>query len=86
MSEKKAKADASDTCVGGRILRRRDVEIRTGLSESAFTDLEKKGEFPARRRVGARAVGWLEREIAEWINSRPAVRSLAAGGRNGKKG
>jgi prophage regulatory protein len=34
---------------------------------------EKNGQFPRRRKLGGRSVGWLENEVLEWIASRPQV-------------
>ncbi|MDI6854840.1 MAG: AlpA family phage regulatory protein [Deltaproteobacteria bacterium] len=34
---------------------------------------EKNGQFPRRRKLGGRSVGWLRKEILEWIASRPQV-------------
>jgi hypothetical protein len=39
--------------------------------------MESEGRFPRRIKIGARAVGWLESEVQEWIaaqirRSRPA--------------
>ncbi len=36
--------------------------------------LEKKGRFPQRIRLGERKVGWLEHEIEAWIAGRAAER------------
>lgn len=46
------------------ILRRPQVEERTGLSRSAIYRLMDAGDFPRQRRITARAVGWIEAEIA----------------------
>lgn len=40
------------------------------LSESTISRLEKAGNFPARIRIGARAVAWDRALVHEWINSR----------------
>ncbi len=56
-----------------RLLRTDQVEERTGLSRTTLWRLERKGEFPVRRQIGANSVGWLEEEIDQWIVSRPTV-------------
>ena len=43
---------------GGRMLRRPEVELRTGLARSTIYDLMTKGLFPRPVRLGKRAVGW----------------------------
>jgi prophage regulatory protein len=32
---------------------------------------EKNGQFPRRRSLGGRSVGWLRNEVLEWIATRP---------------
>ena len=49
------------------ILRRPQVEQRTGLSRSTLYQYIKDGDFPKPVRLGLRAVGWLESDISEWI-------------------
>jgi prophage regulatory protein len=51
------------------ILRRRQVEQRTGLSRSTIYLRVAQGTFPKAVSLGARAVGWLESEVDEWLNS-----------------
>lgn len=52
------------------ILRRKQVEARTGLSRSTIYDRIKAGTFPAPISLGAKAVGWVESEISAWLNAR----------------
>lgn len=52
------------------ILRRKQVEFRTGLSRSTIYLRMKNGTFPKPINLGARAVGWLENEIEAWLISR----------------
>ena len=49
------------------ILRRPQVEQRTGLSRSTLYQYIKDGDFPKPVRLGLRAVGWLESDISDWI-------------------
>lgn len=60
-----------------RILRRPEVQSRTGLSRSTIYAMLAEGAFPAPVRLGARAVGWPESEIAAWLESRKAARDAA---------
>jgi len=57
-----------------RLLRRPEVENRTGFRRAYLYELMRKGQFPAPVRIGDRAVAWRESDIAEWINSRPLAR------------
>jgi prophage regulatory protein len=49
------------------ILRRKQVQARTGLSRSTIYLKISKGEFPPPIALGARAVGWLSSAIDQWI-------------------
>lgn len=55
-----------------RILRRRQVETRTGLARSTIYERMAHGEFPRPIRLGPRSVGWLADEIEGWIAARIA--------------
>ena len=57
----------------GGVLRVRQVEELVGLCERTLRRLEERGEFPRRRRIGPRAVGWLRREVERWIQKRPVA-------------
>lgn len=52
-----------------RILRRPEVETRTGLSRSTIYAMISDGSFPKPVRLGKRAVGWRESDIASWLSS-----------------
>lgn len=52
------------------ILRRKQVETRTGLPRSTIYAGIKAGTFPAPISLGKKSVGWLESDIAGWIASR----------------
>lgn len=53
-----------------RVLRRPEVETRTGLSRSTIYAMISDGTFPKPIRLGKRAVGWPETCIQEWIEDR----------------
>ncbi len=50
-----------------RILKLKQVVEMTSLSRSTIYDRMGKGTFPSSVNLGARAVGWLESEINDWI-------------------
>ena len=52
------------------ILRRTQVQARTGISRSGIYQKMADGEFPPSISLGPRAVGWLESSIDDWIQSR----------------
>ena len=53
-----------------RILRRAEVEAKTGFKRAHIYSLMKKGEFPQALRLGVRAVGWDSTEVDLWISER----------------
>ena len=52
------------------ILRLPQVKVRVGLSRSSIYAAVARGEFPQPISLGARAVGWLESDIENWIGER----------------
>ena len=53
-----------------RILRLHQIKERTGLSRSTIYLLIKGGQFNPPISLGARAVGWLETDVSEFIEAR----------------
>lgn len=51
------------------ILRRKQVEARTGLSRSTIYQRMAEGKFPKAVSLGPRAVGWIEGEISDWLSA-----------------
>ncbi len=56
------------------ILRLPQVRQRTGLSRSGIYLAMAQGHFPKPISLGAKAVGWIESEIEDWIERRIAQR------------
>jgi prophage regulatory protein len=52
------------------IIRLPQVKQRTGLSRSTIYALIKGGQFKAPISLGARAVGWLDSDVDEFISAR----------------
>jgi prophage regulatory protein len=52
------------------LIRRREVQRRTGLSKTQIMRLEEAGKFPAKVQLGLRAVGYIEDEVTGWIRDR----------------
>ena len=69
---------AQQTPAQTRFIRRREVQGRTGLSKTFIYEMLDRESpsydpaFPKQVRIGARAVGWVEAEIAAWIEARIA--------------
>lgn len=55
-----------------RIYRRPDVEQLVGLSRSTLYAMMADGAFPKPVRLGKRAVGWRERDLRDWLDTRSA--------------
>lgn len=53
-----------------RIIRRPEVEAITGLSRSTIYSEMKAGRFPLPLRLTARAVGWFEADLEDWMATR----------------
>lgn len=56
-----------------RIIRRPEVEDRTGLSRSTIYAMMAEGRFPQPVRLGKRAVGWTQTSIGDWLDARPTT-------------
>ncbi|CZG54754.1 Predicted transcriptional regulator [Legionella pneumophila] len=62
-----------------RILRLRDVELKTGRPCSSIYWMMANNTFPRNIQLGKRSVGWLESEIDQWIEDK-IKESRAQGG------
>lgn len=60
---------------GRRILRRAEVEAKTGFKRAHLYRLMHQGKFPKSLRLGVRAVGWDSTEVDQWIADRCAERT-----------
>jgi prophage regulatory protein len=58
-----------------RLIRLPEVQSRTGLSRSSVYLQVTNGQFPQPRKLGDRAVAWVESEVTEWVEGRPKARS-----------
>ncbi len=55
------------------ILRRKEVEQKTGLARSTIYARVQQGSFPAPVQLGSRhSVGWVASEIDEWLRTQIA--------------
>jgi prophage regulatory protein len=53
-----------------RVIRLPEVKSITGLSTSTIYAMMSEGLFPPNISLGARAVGWIEKDIQDWINAK----------------
>ena len=58
-----------------RLLTLREVTAATALSRSSVYALMAESRFPKPVRIGTRAVRWVEREVVDFIASRPRAGS-----------
>lgn len=56
-----------------RFLREPEIKALTGLSRTTIWRMERRGEFPRRRKISTNAVAWLESEIDAWMADRAAA-------------
>ena len=61
-----------------RLITRREVENRVGLTRSSLYRLMRAGSFPLPIKIGPKAVRWIEAEISDYIASRPRATGSAA--------
>lgn len=59
----------------GRFLSIGDVAQETTLSEATINRLHRKNEFPPKRHLSERRVGWYESDIADWKAARACAAS-----------
>ena len=57
-----------------RILSKRQVKELVLYSPQHIARLEKAGRFPKRVQLGSNRVGWVEREVLDWLQERLARR------------
>lgn len=60
-----------------RVIREDECKAITGLSRQWRWTLEQEGKFPKRVPIGARAVGWIEAEVQEWLSNQMAQRNAS---------
>lgn len=60
-----------------RLIRRKEVQAKTGLGASSIYALMKTGEFPQCLNLSERRVAWIEAEVDQWIAQRIAQHKAA---------
>ncbi|MDQ9021759.1 AlpA family transcriptional regulator [Acinetobacter sichuanensis] len=59
-----------------RLIRRKEVQDKTGFGASSIYAEMAKGNFPKAIQISERRVAWLESEIDAWISERIANRKV----------
>lgn len=52
-----------------KLIRRPEVESRTGLSRSTLYEWMKRGDFPLPVKLGTRLVAWRESDVTAWLEA-----------------
>lgn len=60
-----------------RLIRRKEVQDKTGIGASSIYAMMKKGEFPQCLNLSERRVAWIESDIDQWIAERIANHKAA---------
>ena len=63
----------NQTITSDRIIREAERLRLTSISRSQAFQLERRGLYPKRIRLGSRSVGWSFNSIMNWIESRQAA-------------
>ena len=61
-----------------KVIRRKDIKAKVGFSYHWVVQLEKRGAFPKRIRLGPQSVAWLEHEVDDWLANRARVEEVGA--------
>ena len=60
-----------------RLIRRKEVQAKTGLGASSIYAMMKQGEFPKAITLSKRRVAWIESDVDQWISERIASHKAA---------
>ena len=55
-----------------RLIRRKEVQAKTGLGASSIYAMMKQGKFPKAITLSERRVAWIESDVDQWISERIA--------------
>jgi prophage regulatory protein len=53
-----------------RLIRLPQIIEITGMKKASIYLWMKEGRFPKPIRIGARSVGWVEKEVGDWVRER----------------
>ena len=60
-----------------RLIRRQEVQAKTGLGASSIYAMMKQGKFPKAITLSERRVAWIESDVDQWISERIASHKAA---------
>lgn len=61
-----------NTIENNRLIRRKEVQVKTGLGASSIYAMMKQGKFPKAISISERRVAWVEADVNQWISERIA--------------
>jgi prophage regulatory protein len=56
-----------------RMMRCSEVVKLTSLSRATIYRMAEAGQFPPRRQISLKRVGWIEQEVLDWMRNREAI-------------
>lgn len=62
-----------------RLIRRKEVQAKTGLGASSIYAMMKQGKFPKAITLSERRVAWIESDVDQWIAERIAQSVMSKG-------
>jgi predicted DNA-binding transcriptional regulator AlpA len=57
-----------------RVMRVAEVSQLLGVDRRTVARWQHDGRFPVRREIGPGVAGWLARDVARWLESRPPAK------------
>jgi prophage regulatory protein len=63
-----------------QIIRPGELAEILNLSTVTIWRMEKRGDLPPRKKIGKRSTGWTQKQIEDWLESRPNAYSDLPGG------
>lgn len=60
-----------------RLIRRKEVQDKTGLGASSIYAMMQQGTFPKAVNISERRVAWIESDVDQWISERIASHKAA---------
>ena len=60
-----------------RLIRRKEVQAKTGLGASSIYAMMQQGTFPKAVNISERRVAWIESDVDQWISERIASHKAA---------
>lgn len=66
------KSSKNQQTESNRLIRRKEVQAKTGLGTSSIYAMMKQGKFPQSLKLSERRVAWLESDVDQWVTERIA--------------